>query len=238
MNSLISIVAIVGLLLFVGTVLGGIERGGFKLRWLLIAAALLALNDFMLVRGYGLFPSILPHANWNWQGKALALVSTLIVASSPAFGWRRVGFTVSQRGEGQVAIASVVTVVLVLLVILALILPNEPLDPETAAFQMTLPGLEEEAFYSGILLYALNQAFPARVHFLGIEWGWGVLLTAGLFGLAHAFRFSGGAFHFDGAAMLWTAGPATIAYWLRLRTGSILLPVVLHNFGNSIGLLL
>jgi membrane protease YdiL (CAAX protease family) len=35
-----------------------------------------------------------------------------------------------------------------------------------------------------------------------------------------------------------TAVPALIAVWLRLRTGSLLLPVVLHNFGNAISLLI
>jgi uncharacterized protein len=31
--------------------------------------------------------------------------------------------------------------------------------------------------------------------------------------------------------------PSFIAVWLRLRTGSLLLPVLLHNFGNAISLL-
>lgn len=30
-----------------------------------------------------------------------------------------------------------------------------------------------------------------------------------------------------------TAIPSFIAVWLRLRTGSVLLPVLLHNLGNS-----
>jgi hypothetical protein len=38
--------------------------------------------------------------------------------------------------------------------------------------------------------------------------------------------------------MALTALPSFIAVWLRLRTGSLLLPVVLHNFGNAITMLL
>lgn len=34
--------------------------------------------------------------------------------------------------------------------------------------------------------------------------------------------------------MALTAVPSFIAVWLRLRTGSLLLPVLIHNFGNSI----
>jgi len=38
--------------------------------------------------------------------------------------------------------------------------------------------------------------------------------------------------------MALTALPSFIAVWLRLRTGSVLLPVLLHNFGNSISMFL
>ena len=36
--------------------------------------------------------------------------------------------------------------------------------------------------------------------------------------------------------MALTALPSFIAVWLRLRTGSVLLPILLHNFGNSVSL--
>lgn len=100
-----------------------------------------------------------------------------------------------------------------------------------------MPGFEEEPFYRGILLFALDRAFRGRVRVLGVDWGWGAVLSCCLFGLAHAFGFSHGLFSFDAMTMSLTALPSFIAVWLRLRTGSILLPVVLHNFGNSISLL-
>ena len=107
---------------------------------------------------------------------------------------------------------------------------------EETAFQLTMPGLEEEPFYRGILLFALDRAFTGRVRFLGVDWGWGALLSCAVFGLAHAFGYSDGAFSFDPMFMALTAIPSLLAVWLRLRTGSLLLPVLLHNFGNSIGL--
>jgi membrane protease YdiL (CAAX protease family) len=33
-----------------------------------------------------------------------------------------------------------------------------------------------------------------------------------------------------------TGVPSLILVWMRERTGSLLLPILLHNFGNSIGL--
>jgi hypothetical protein len=116
---------------------------------------------------------------------------------------------------------------------LASVFPNEPATGEDIAFQLTLPGVEEELFYRGILLFALDRAFTGRVRFLGVDWGWGAVLSCALFGLAHAFGYSDGQFAFDPLTMALTALPSFIAVWLRLRTGSLLLPIILHNFGNS-----
>ena len=38
--------------------------------------------------------------------------------------------------------------------------------------------------------------------------------------------------------MALTALPAFLAVWLRLRTGSVLLPILLHNAGNALPLLI
>jgi membrane protease YdiL (CAAX protease family) len=108
---------------------------------------------------------------------------------------------------------------------------------EEVLFQLTLPGFEEEPFYRGILLFTLDRAFTGRVRLLGVDLGWGALLSCALFGLAHAFSYSDGAFSFDPMMMALTAIPSLLAVWLRLRTGSLMLPVVLHNFGNAISLI-
>jgi hypothetical protein len=76
------------------------------------------------------------------------------------------------------------------------------------------------------------------VRFLGADWGWAALLVAMLFGLAHAFGYSNGGFSFDPLVMLLTGGPAPLVYWLRQRSGSVLLPVLLHNTANTMPLLL
>jgi membrane protease YdiL (CAAX protease family) len=115
--------------------------------------------------------------------------------------------------------------------------PSEAASAETVAFQLTMPGLEEEPFYRGVLLLALGRAFLARKRFLGVDWSWGAVVSCALFGLTHAFGFSDGAFQFDAAIMLLTAVPSLLAVWLVLRTGSVLAPVLLHNFGNAITLL-
>ena len=243
MNGLIGLCGVVVLLLAMGGAIGLADRKRFNLRWLLAAALLVAANDALLTRGYGLLPNLLPDAQWNWQGKLLALALTLAIAALPVIGWRRAGFTLAQHPGSLKASLPAVLLYCGFFAALALAFPGGAATGEEIAFQLTMPGLEEELFYRGLLLFALDRAFTGRVRFLGIEWGWGAVLSCLLFGMAHAFSYSGGAFSlggfsFDVMTMALTAMPSLLAVWLRVRTGSVLLPVLVHNFGNSIFLLL
>jgi len=236
MNGVIGIMGVLALLLLAGTAIGVIDRRNFSPRWLLVAGGLVLLNDLLLTRGYGLIPDVVP-GDWNWQGKLLALAATLGIAALPAFGWRAAGLTLVQAPGSLKACVPVILLYCLFFVAIALLFPSEPASPETIAFQLTMPGLEEEPFYRGLLLLALDRAFAGRVRFLGVDWGWGAVLSCALFGLAHAFGYSSGGVSFDPITMALTAIPAFLAVWLRLRTGSVLLPVLVHNFGNSISLI-
>ena len=236
-DGLIGLGGVLLILLLAGVCVGLVDRRSFSLRWLLVAALLVAINDALLTRAYGWLPTVLA-GSWNWQGKLLALAATLAIASLPMFGRRAAGLSLAQApGSLRVSLA-VAGLYCLLFVGLALVFPNQNVDAETLPFQLTMPGFEEEPFYRGLLLLALDRAFTRRVRFLGVDWGWGAVLSCGLFGLAHAFGYAHGQFSFDALTMALTALPSFIAVWLRLRTGSVLLPVVMHNFGNSILLLL
>lgn len=237
MDGLIGLAGTLALLLFLGAALGLADRRNFSARWLVIAAVLVAINDALLTLGYRWLPDLIGGA-WNWQGKIMALTATIVVAALPAFGLRRIGLTLSHEPGSLKAAAPVAAAYCAFFVIIALLFPAQPARAEDVAFQMTMPGLEEELFYRGVLLFALDQAFRGRKRLLGVDWGWGAVLSCMLFGLTHAFGYSDGAFAFDPVTMGLTAIPSFIAVWLRLRTGSLLLPVVLHNFGNTLSFIL
>jgi membrane protease YdiL (CAAX protease family) len=237
-NGLIAGGGVVGLLLLTGAGVALVQRGGVSARWLLVSAGLVLLNDALLTGGYGLLPTLFPAAAYNWQGKLLALGATLAVASMPAYGWPDAGLTFRLAPEGRGWAAVVSLVYAGLFIGLALVLPNDAVSREGVAFQLTMPGIEEETFYRGVLLLTLFRAFPGRTRLIGVEWSWGALVSSALFGLAHAFGFSAGRFSVDPLTMLLTGGPSLLAVWLALRTRSVLLPILLHNFGNAIVVLL
>lgn len=236
MNGLIGLAATLALLLFLGTVLGYADRRNFSPRWLLIAALLVAINDAFLTNCYGLLPDAIG-GDWNWQGKLAAFAATIAIAALPAFGFRRSGFTLSQEPGSLKAALPVAAAYCAFFVLIAIAFPGDQASAEDVAFQLTMPGLEEEPFYRGILLFALDQAFKGRKRLLGVDWGWGAVLSCFLFGMTHAFGYSDGNFSFDLVTMALTGIPSFIAVWVRLRTGSLLLPILLHNFGNSFSLL-
>lgn len=238
MNGIISISGIALLLTAAGMLIGLMDRRNFAPAWLIAAAALVVLNDVLLTELYGLLPDMIPGAAWNWQGKGLALLATLGIAALPWFGWQRSGLTLHQAPGSLRACAPIAVLYCLFFAGLAGAFPGDEASAETIAFQLTMPSLEEEPFYRGILLLALGEAFRGRRRWLGVDWHWGALLSCLLFGLAHAFSYADGSVSFDAITMALTAVPSVLAVWMRLRTGSLVLPVLLHSAGNAIPLLL
>lgn len=235
MDAVISIGLICAILVGSGLILGLMDRANFAPRWLVASAVLVFLNDALLTNFYGNLPSFLPESDWNWQGKLLALTASLAIAFHPAIGWRRIGLTLAQNRKGLAGTLAIAAAYCLFFVAIASMFPNDPLSADAVTFQLTMPGLEEEILYRGLLLFMLNEAFRGRIRMAGVNWGWSALLTSVLFGLAHAFSYSSAdGISFDAMVMAMTFIPSFLGVWMRERSGSLLLPVVAHNFGNSI----
>jgi membrane protease YdiL (CAAX protease family) len=86
-----------------------------------------------------------------------------------------------------------------------------------------MPGLAEEVAFRGVLLAAAERAAPAARRVAGVPVSIGAaLLTATFVGL-HGF----------GPGTLVSVLPGALLYlWLRLRTGSLIAPVIAHNLWN------
>ena len=231
-DELLFIAAVAGILLAAGLVIGLADRRNFRFGWLAIAALLFAVNDIAVTRGLWLIPKV-PGLDetWNWSGKIIAFVVTLAIAALPLFGWRKSGITLRQDGLRGALVA---TGVLILLYgALAWVMGGGGGDKETLAYQLTMPGLEEEIFYRGLFLLALDRAFTARARVGGAALGWSLLLCSLVFGLIHGLGVRDGAWSFDMMAFALPFIGSIPAVWLRARTGSVLLPIVLHNLVNT-----
>ena len=220
----------------IGLIGAAAMRGRVRWGWLLATVPLMALYDALLTRGYGHIPLHFWPSDWNWEGKALAIGLSLVVAS--VLGWRKVGLTLNQDREGLPGALVLCGLLAALFLGLAVWLPGEGFTIDSLAFQLTMPGFDEELFYRGVLLLMLNEAFGRPLKVLGAPMGWGAVITSVAFGLAHALGYQDGAFTFDAMTMALTGLPALLLVWLKEKTGSLLLPVVMHNFANAISMLI
>jgi membrane protease YdiL (CAAX protease family) len=218
-------------LLVAAAILGVTDPRRFRLRWLLIALVLHVVHEAALTRFWWQFSTAFD-GQWNWSGKLLALALSLAIAALPAFGLRRSGFTFRQACGSWPA--WVVALALCITWLAVAIFADDGSDAESAAFMWTMPGLEEEAFFRGILLLALNEAYIGRRRVLGASLGWGALLTAILFGSVHGLGYDAGTVTFDAGYFASTFVSGLVLVWLRERTGSLLAPIICHSVRDGV----
>lgn len=219
------------LLLLVGA-LAGLTRARLDARWLAVSIALILIHDLLITRLFWQVPWAAIEGGWNWLGKLLGLAATLAVAALPTFGWRRCGITLRQAPGSWPA--WLLAGGLCLFALAVALIFEKPWDPNAIVFMFTMPGPEEETFYRGLLLLALNKAFRGRRRILGADIGWGALLCSVQFAAVHAITFAhaGLGFDIEYFAKTFLLGLAWV--WIRERTGSVLAPALSHNFGNGI----
>ncbi len=101
-------------------------------------------------------------------------------------------------------------------------------------------GLGEEMFFRGYIQSRLNSVFGRPLRFFGTNWGWGIIITSLLFGLAHIFN---GFNPFLGKLSLawpwgfWTVFSGLAFGFLREKTGSIVAPAILHGLPRAVAAL-
>lgn len=94
-------------------------------------------------------------------------------------------------------------------------------------FQLLLVALPEEFYFRGYFQSTINQVFLTRRKILGVELGWGFIITAAVFAIAHSIVYYQW-WHF---AIFF---PALLFGYLRERTGSITASVLFHATSNIV----
>lgn len=200
-----------------------------------IVAGLFVLNLVSLT-----LPRVGPFAglDWNWQDKTLDLVWCLALIALLTPGQRREIGWIWRVNPGTLPMA-LVNIAIIAIVGFFLLGPgaNGGLTLERVLFDTTHPNLVEEIVFRGFMLALLDRAFPPRWTFSGARIGWGVMLTAWLFGLVHGIHPStDGAVVFDPAWLAATFVAGLVFGWLRALTGS-LWPAFLAHCAPEIGVL-
>jgi membrane protease YdiL (CAAX protease family) len=166
---------------------------------------------------------------WNWSGQVLTLLATLGMAAllvrRAGLCWREMGFTWTQRRGSLRPALGVSVVVLVMHIVWMSFSPVRlgGVTLETWLYQASMPGLVEELLFRGVLLALLDRAFVARREVFGASFGWGAAVITLVFLALHGVRIG----HLTGVL------PAALLFlWLRQRTGSLVMPTLVHNLWN------
>jgi len=205
-----------------------------RLEWLAVAIGLVLLEDFLLTGCWTAVPQPESWGQWNWTGKALALAGSVLVATLPQFGLANCGLTLKQNKGSGIAwlIGGIVCAAMLCVALYAG--PGHPQTADTIAFHWTMPGLEEQLFYRGTLLFVLDRAFLARKTILGAEVGPGLLLSAVLLAGFHGLTRHDGNLDIKPLIFGTNLAAGLILGWLRARTGSLLAPLVVQNVGDGV----
>lgn len=244
MDLLISIminVAIVALIAFV------LERKGIvkiNFVWIMVALALIFLYGVALFNGGKWIPlnDYFTDLQWNWGGKIAAILLWVLALfalclSQKQFKIAEAGFTFKQHRGAIIPSLVVIMFFIVLQLLLSYTLGNGPdYDAEELWYQATMPGLDEEPMFRGVLLYIVSLAIvSSRINLLGAQINVAGLLLVLLFGLIHGLMYNAGEFHFSLMSMSLTGFYGLILLWLRERTGSLVFPILAHNLVNFAG---
>lgn len=182
--------------------------------------------------------AIMDGLKFNWSGKLLAICLTLAMMKLvPQATAAEMGLTLQQR-SGSLKPSIIVAVVLCLFAwgVIWLVGNNNEPTVERLLYQATLPGLDEELFFRGLLFAVFLRAFPAISPSSKNSYWPAATVVTFLFAAGHAFLFYKGALAFDPFFLAYAALLGFGLLWIRQRTGSLLLPVIAHNvinFGNS-----
>lgn len=175
-------------------------------------------------------------SSWNWEGKILAAIWAILawVCCRKYFpGHNFMTFHQDRQGFRSALLAAAGVVVLATGIWYWL--GNANWDAETLIFQATLPGIDEEIMFRGVLLGLLLSSFrkdyPVALHPA-------VWITSILFGFMHALIINSTlSVHFDTIYFIQTTFAGIMWGWITLKSRSILLAVVSHNLSNGLGTL-
>ena len=169
------------------------------------------------------------NGRWNWDGKIYGVICGVVAY----FVFRRQFadnnfFTLKQNKEGLKSALKVVIAILSI-AILGGVVNDREFNIETLLFQISMPGIDEEIMYRGVLLGLMCSALRAG----GATWrNPAIIINAVLFGLVHSLSLGDGALQFNSVNFMWTGLLGYGFGYITIKTRSILIPMLTHNLYN------
>lgn len=104
-------------------------------------------------------------------------------------------------------------------------------------FYLFFVGFGEELLFRGYIQSRLNVAFGRPYKFMGVNYGWGIVITSALFGLMHVLNIGslvGGHWELAWWWGFWTFFGGLVLGFVREKSGGIIAPAILHGLPQAI----
>jgi membrane protease YdiL (CAAX protease family) len=197
------------------------------------------LYNFILVSG-----QIFNSNSWNlnWSGLILSTLFALIVIrllkrKNKSY---KFGLTLKQnKGSLKSVFAIIAVYTIIEIVVVSFLFGKAKVSLGNYIFQLTLPGITEELIFRGLYLVILNKIFTGRKTVFGAPMGYSAIVITILFALGHGISIDTAlniSFNLQPMAVPFILG--IVIVWIRERTGSVLIPILFHNFTNVLGLVI
>lgn len=219
--------------------LGGLRTIWNRSRLVLLFLTILFVDNLVIILTNDMDQlQLVPNHIWGgfllcvWSGKLYSIVLMLGLAYLvrdilPRSG---IGLCVRQAAGSVWPSLAVITILIAWSLWIGFNAPKGPFDIETLFYLATMPGLNEELTYRGLLLGIANKLFPGRWKLFGAELGWGVVVSAVVFGLLHGLWIDEGTgLQLNLVALRNATFSGLVFAWLRERTGSLLTPILAHG---------
>lgn len=190
------------------------------------------------------FPNIIPELKiikntpWNWSGKIYAIIGSLLFYIKFRKEFLSNDYIAFKQNNNSLKpkFFAIIAVFVLTIGLSFFAIKNSEERLTQLLFQFTMPGIDEELAFRGIMLGLLSNSLESKTRFLSINLGNpSLLITSILFGLCHSFEIDNNwNFHqnwFEFANMLIIG---LLLGWITIKSGNILMAVISHNLVNTL----
>lgn len=180
--------------------------------------------------------------NWNWTGKIYAITGSILFYFAFRKQFAKNDFMVLKQKRSSIRpnLIALLIVIIVSVVLGSFMAGKGGLDLENLGFQLTMPGLDEEIAFRGIMIGVLSTILVDKFRIQNFNIiNPAILITGLLFGLVHGLSFGETwSLQMNWFYFSYTFSIGLVLGWMTLKSRSILMPIISHNalnfFGNLI----
>ncbi|MCB9310808.1 MAG: CPBP family intramembrane metalloprotease [Lewinellaceae bacterium] len=230
---------ILELLIVFPIILVTLNKSATRWKALILFGLFFIFNSFLLELPRQIPEFKIINGHWNWSGKIYAVLGSILfylgirknLGQYNFFTWRQKEYSLKPTIIASVAV-SILTIG-----ISYFFFGKSEIDIETFFFQGTMPGLDEEIAFRGIMLGLLSTTLKPKLKINGLNISNpSILVTSILFGLIHSLQIDNewnirNNWMYFGQTFLF----GLIVGWMTLKSGSILIPLISHNLTNMLG---